>query len=77
MTFKEHLETSRRHIDRSRAASERAKDFMDAGYPKRRERDGAVEGLRDSVEHLVEALVLLEAKVTALEQKPRIMRRRI
>ena len=67
-SFIDHLEAVKQGLHRSRAASERAKEFIDAGYIKRQERDLAVEELRDSVEHLVQALELLETRITNLEQ---------
>jgi|tagenome__1003787_1003787.scaffolds.fasta_scaffold19859203_2 hypothetical protein len=76
-SFKDNLEASRQSINRSRSASERAKEFIDAGYIKRQERDLAVEELRLGVEYMVEALDLLETRIRALEKKPSIIRRRI
>lgn len=62
-SFEDHLEASRQSMTRSREASDRAKDFMDAGYVKRQERDLAVEELRESVEHLTSALEKIQPPV--------------
>lgn len=69
LSFQDHLDAARHSVEKSRAASERAKEFIDAGYIKRQERDLAVEELRNSVEHIIQMLGFLEERVADLEQR--------
>lgn len=70
LNFEMFLEQARSHIRLSTAASEEAHDrLMDAGYPKLRARNKAVEELRTSIERLIEATDQLAARITEQERR--------
>lgn len=63
LTIKQTLTAARNGVTKSRAASLRARTFLDAGYVNRRERDTALEELRQSVEQLIDVVEhLIEEK---------------
>jgi hypothetical protein len=53
LTIDQTLTAARNGVEKSRAASLRARTHLDAGYPHRRERETAIEELRKSVEQLI------------------------
>lgn len=59
LTLRQTLTAARNGVTKSRGASLRAKTFMDAGYSNIRERDTAMEELRQSVEQLTDVIEYL------------------
>lgn len=56
LTIEQTLTAARNGVTKSRAASQRAKTHLDAGYPHRAQREIAIEELRLSVEQLIEVV---------------------
>lgn len=56
LTIRQTLTAARNGVTKSRAASLRARTSLDAGYPHRKERENAIEQLRQSVEQLIEVV---------------------
>lgn len=56
LTIEQTLTAARNGVQKSRAASLRARTSLDSGYPHRRERENAIEELRKSVEQLIKVV---------------------
>lgn len=59
LTIDQTLTAARNGVTKSRGASQRSKTSLDNGYPHRRERENAIEELRQSVEQLIAVVEIL------------------